>query len=352
MTAALIAILTGFSLDLTGRILVMIFGILLPIGFFALGRKLFGEEAGIFAAFFSVLAGELLIYTVRPLPQSLGMVLLPVAFLTIFSESRKAAIVLSVAIALSHQEAVAFLAASLGAYAIALFVFGERKKIKLPLLCILAAIIAYFTWHFALMGNLNFWELAQFKNHEGNVVSLDSYMQKTGNVIAMLSALGTIMTGYALLRELLEKILPGKGRERLKNGIPSFLVFLATASVSYLLLSGNEGIKIGQYYEIAGAIILGILAVALAKVFAVQRKETILPQLFVFSLFLAGIAATKNDLIGLRVFMDRFMVYLQEPLILLAAFSAGIIAKKILETASEKSGNLKKKIFSGRKFPF
>ncbi|MFH1200621.1 MAG: hypothetical protein V1708_06140, partial [Candidatus Micrarchaeota archaeon] len=103
-------LLTGLSIDFVSRMAVMLFALVLPLSFYALARRMFGVEAGLFAAFFASLPGELLIYTVRPLPQSLGMVLLPVVFLAIYSEKTRVALFLSFSIALVHQEAAVFLA--------------------------------------------------------------------------------------------------------------------------------------------------------------------------------------------------------------------------------------------------
>ncbi|HLC38260.1 MAG TPA: hypothetical protein VJI71_02295, partial [Candidatus Norongarragalinales archaeon] len=106
-----------FGIDLAQRLLVMLFALMLPVGFFLFARELFGDYAGVIAAFFASLPTELLVYTVRPLPQAFGLALLPFAFYAIAANRRKLALILTLAIALVHQEAIAFLAA--GAFAFA-----------------------------------------------------------------------------------------------------------------------------------------------------------------------------------------------------------------------------------------
>src|SRR3989338_6519820 len=104
------ALIAG-NMDFAVRLLVMLFAVLLPVGFFLFTRELFGDVTGVAAAFFASLPAELLIYTVRPLPQALGLALLPFAFYAIAADKRKAAFALTIAIALIHQETIAFLAA-------------------------------------------------------------------------------------------------------------------------------------------------------------------------------------------------------------------------------------------------
>ena len=72
--------LTGADYDAISRLFVMVFALLVPLGFFLLARQAFGEWAGVAAAFLASLVPELLIYTVRPLPQAMGLALLPIAF--------------------------------------------------------------------------------------------------------------------------------------------------------------------------------------------------------------------------------------------------------------------------------
>ncbi|HIH19684.1 TPA: hypothetical protein HA244_00255 [Candidatus Micrarchaeota archaeon] len=250
------------NIDLAQRLLVMLFAVLLPLGFFLLGRELFGDYAGIAAAFLASLPTELIVYTVRPLPQALGLALLPFAFYAIAVNKRNAAFALTAAIALVHQEAIAFLVSAAFAYATISFAHdvAKTRKISMPkesawtaLLCWALGVAVYFAWHFIATGNPNVFGLAQFSNHEGAVVELGYFIEKTGVVTAGLSALGAL--------------------------------FL-------------------------------ILAIATDK-----SKRNLSRQLFIAAMALTGLLFTKNELFGIRVFMDRFLVFWQIPLVLLAAFA-------------------------------
>jgi hypothetical protein len=275
MAVACIVLLTGFSIDLASRLFVSLIAVILPLAFYALGERIF-PKSGLFAAFFVSLPAEYLIYTVRPLPQAFGLALLPIAFAAILGGEKKLAALLSLAIALVHQEAAVFLAVGAFAFAIAesfFFAVGGKKSDQSERVAVSAALswfactFGYLGWHYFIMGNFNFWELAQFKYHEGAPLLLDSAFQKTGFVVTALSAIG-------LLFACVKFAFPGKEEE-----------------------SGN-----------------GIQAV------------------FLLSLLAVSIAFVKNDAISeffkpllgftIHAFMDRFLVYLQIPLVLLAGLGA------------------------------
>ncbi len=253
--------LTSWDFDFINRFIVMIFALLVPLGFFALGHRLFGAPAGVFSAFLASLPAELLIYTVRPLPQAMGLALLPIAFLLVFKGLRLPALLSSVAVSLVHQEAALFFVGGAFAYGVAGAALNLMRmervgdKFLLALACWLAGTVTYLAWHFSMSGTIAFWELAQFKHHEGNVLEWGFFWEKTGLVVPVLGFLGTVVG----------------------------TVFLSK------------------------------------KVF---RKHDFKPELFVLALLAVGIVLVKNDLIGLRVFMDRFLVYLQQPLIVLAGLGA------------------------------
>jgi hypothetical protein len=359
-------LLTGLSYDLVSRLLVLLFAILLPLGFYLLGKKLFGETVGVLCALLCVLPGELLIYTVRPLPQALGLVLLPIAFHAFYSRNLPAAIILTFLITMIHQEAIAYLLGGIGMY------FGfvilhmlwrvllsknyqfekHSELMKFSIYCIFLAVISYFAWQYAIVGHFNVFDLAQFKNHEGNTVSMDSYILKTGNIIATFSLAGLFICIAYLFRHFLNDIYLKS--DELKDAVFVFFIYLFAAFGSYFVLnnfsldrkmslisislpvylgplSGNEIIPISLLTGLFGVFLLKALNL---RVF---EKADKLAFLFIFALFSAGLFAVKNDMIGLKVFMDRFLVYLQIPLILLSAlgvYSILILLKDRLSPSS------------------
>ncbi|MFH0835688.1 MAG: hypothetical protein V1834_00825 [Candidatus Micrarchaeota archaeon] len=265
--AANFMVLTGFDFDFGNRLIVILFALLLPLGFFLLGRELAGDWAGVMAAFLASLPAELLIYTVRPLPQALGLALLPIALYLMLKKEWLAALIASAGVVLVHQEAGVFLvgvAFATGVGKIIIDYWNENKLVasdlaKIALACWLVGTAAYFGWHFFVTGNVNVFELAQFQHHEGGVITQESFFTKTGYLIPALSVFGIIGLLWALLSKKLDD---------------------------------------------AGLLVLSALAV--------------------------GVFATQNHLVGINVFMDRFLVFVQIPLIAAAAY--GFL--KVFEIAS------------------
>ncbi|MBU1197369.1 glycosyltransferase family 39 protein [Candidatus Micrarchaeota archaeon] len=343
-------LLTGLSIDFISRLAVMLFAILVPLGFFAVTKRLFGLNAGIAAAFLASFPGELLIYTVRPLPQSLGMVLLPVAFLAIFSEKWRPALLITFGIAMVHQEAIAFLVGAVGVYAAVAFLFyliGEAKNIrvgtarmmtssalselKIARLAVVVAILglaSYVLWHYFVMNSFNIFDIAQFKYHEGGLVTVDSFLTKTGIIVTVFSLLGLTFVGYRLL----ELVASQSHRFRsLSNevqfGLRNSALFLVVALATYFHFN-NYSMASVSLQSLGSAIVLGLMIVIFVAFISHTPTFMQLPNssfLFTFAVFGAGVAAVKNDVVGIRVFMDRFLVHLQEPLIILAALGVAAV---------------------------
>ncbi|MBI5229255.1 hypothetical protein HY991_04030 [Candidatus Micrarchaeota archaeon] len=273
MAVAEMVLLTGISIDFASRLVVLLISLLLPIAFFILARTLFKKQerfaliAGLAAAFFVSLSPELLIYTVRPLPQAMGMLLIPVILFLVLKQLYFPVALFTFLLTMVHQESAFFLVLCCFAFGFFLLVKmflsslekEEQRMLRATFLCWFVGTASYFVWNAAMTGHFNVFGTAQFTYHEGNSVSIGKIYSSIGTLSFAFSVIGlvTLFTGFAL--RLPEKI---------------------------------------------------------KKFFAVET----LPTVFLFSLLVVGIAAIKNDVLGINVFMDRFIVYLNEPLVLLAAF--------------------------------
>lgn len=348
------------AFDASSRLLVLLFGLLLTAGFYLLARHLFGELAGVVAALFSVLPAETLIYTVRPLPQAFGLALLPFAFLELCRGNFRSTLLLAVLVAMVHQEAAAFFAAACFAYGVFLLVFAERqnsfKKIVLPaearlaFLAWLACSAAYLLWQVYTLGHANFFELAQFKYHEGAPAGLDLILSKSGLALYFLSLAALPAVAYSLLRLRLA------GRESLAATGLGFLAFgalfgqelsnqlgfgqLAAPAFAFPLAAG---FSLGQIvFAIGVAVAACALALFFSKGFSygqhsgkqqLPAQNNLLALVFLAALLAAGLALVKNDLVGIRVFMDRFVVFLQQPMIVASAWLSSEFLRKIVAKA-------------------
>lgn len=256
---AQLVVLTGLDFDTAQRWMVMLFAFALPLAFFAFGSA-FGTWVGVAAAFLASAPGELLIYTIRPLPQGLGLVLLALALGLVFFASRWA-VLAGVLVALVHQEAAVFFAFAAFACAIASKVHDFLLKVDssrffwTSLSAWFATTATYFLWNFLIMGDFNVFGLAQFKHREGGPVSQDLLVDKTGWLLLVLAVVGLVVCLWHVW-----------------------------------------------------------------QAFSRNNSRSVVLQAFLLALLAVGLFAIKNDAVGIGVFMDRFIVYLQFPLILLAAF--------------------------------
>lgn len=266
--------LTGLSFDVVGRLIVMLYALLLPLGFFLLGRELAGDWAGIASAFLASLSPELLVYTVRPLPQGLGLAMLPVAFYFLAKRNLRASLLSAFLIVLAHQEAGVFFVGCAFAYGLMETVrsrFVDEKSWKNAELGFAAwgvGTLTYLAWHFFAVSNLDLLALAQFEHHEGAFVSAQLLYDKTGLVLLALGALGFLLLAFR----------------------------------------------------------------------ALEKKRVRAAQTLILSCLLVGLFCIKNDLVGLQVFMDRFIVFLHVALVPAAALTL----REAWHFLEEKNKGLKK----------
>jgi len=271
---AAFVMLAGVSVEASSRLWVMIVGALLPLGFYLLGRKVFGSQAGLFAAFFSALPVDLLVYTVRPLPQALAMALIPIALYLVLERKWLASIALTFFVVMTHQESALYLVAV--QFGLAALVFAERawlfackksgdgeaverKQVAmLAFACWGAGVASYFGWHFIVTGHTDFLSMNQFVLHEGTAVELNDVLSQLGTLLPWLAAAGALV--------------------------------LAARAVKGVLRAG---------------------------------------ELLAASAVIAGVILVKNDLIGLNVLMQRFIAFLDQGIVLLAAIGAAWVVASL-----------------------
>jgi len=274
-------ILSGVSVEASSRLWVMIVAALVPLGFYLLGKKAFGTEAGLFAAFFSVLPGDLLVYTIRPLPQALAMALIPIALYLVLERKWLASIALTFFTIMTHQEAALYLVAVQFGFAALVFVeqawlyatkqvqgveAKERKDIAaLAFVCWGVGVASYFGWHFVVTGGTDFLSMNQFVLHEGTAVGFNDVFGQLGTALPWLAA--------------------------------------------------------------AGAAVIALRAAA---------KGWPAPgELIAASAVISGIVLVKNELIGLNVLMQRFIAFLDQGIVLMAAVGAAWILLHLNEKSSK-----------------
>lgn len=295
--------LTGLDPTYSSQLAVMFYALLLAGGFFLLARALWGDIAGLFAAFFASLSPELLIYNIRPLPQSLGMSLIPVTLWLLVTNRTKAALLCTLFLSLVHQESAVFLAGVIAAYAAVLLIWRARSlpdlrkrlglpQIRLAAACFGIAVATYFLWHFFVMGNFAITDIAQFRYHEsGDQVQWFTCQYADG------------IKGCTTVADFFTKVYGSPMFDRLGN-VNSVLAFAGVPILAWLLI---------------------------------RRRTRAIAALFGLAFFGAALLAVENNLLGFAAFTDRFVAYMAEPVALLAAFTAALFIASCLRRMRERA---------------
>jgi hypothetical protein len=157
----------------------------------------------LFAAFFFIMSPEITIFTMRSLPELLGLFMVPFTLYFVIRKNWIMAVIGAAITALTHQMTLATLVAVLGLYTVFLFIQAGRaymkkektgEKLKEALLClapILSACITYAIWQMYSLGTLSLMSTAQMVNHEGNTVDLPLLL-RTGVFVLPFFVIGLV----------------------------------------------------------------------------------------------------------------------------------------------------------------
>ncbi len=277
--AAGLSTLTGLNLWWAIRLVHLLFtGLLLPLAFYLLARKLSGSwMAGVAAAVSALAMPNILSWGTRTTPIGVGVVLVPLAFYFIAKKDYPMALATALAIAVDHQP-------SLLAFGLSFFLF--------------------FVANAASEAHKNGWE--PFKRRllfPGELRKEFSWLFAIG-FLALCLYLGWHLrqTGTSCLDF---KCLP----QLSSHEYGSVKDFVALFAVPARFLA-----------------VLGITALAFTRRFDLRTK------LLLFSWLLATLFLVKNDLIGLGVFGERFLTFFDESL----AVFAGIFIAGLFEVLESK----------------
>jgi hypothetical protein len=240
---------------LTITLAIAVFGVI-----YAFTKQLVDASAAVCALFFLALSPEITIFTIRALPELLGLFMLPLTLLFILANRTggpfrlNAYVVLSViaaaVTALTHQITLLTLALVLAAYALTQIKNkNEFLKAFVPLLTV---VVVYALWQVYTLHTVSILGLSQVKYHEGTPVD-----------------------------------------------------FLASE------------FRVG-FFERAGVLLLPFAAIGLAWL---ERNRTN-KRFLLYSWIIASLLLTKNDLLGIGIFMDRFLTFFVESLLVAGGIGA------------------------------
>jgi hypothetical protein len=240
---------------LTITLAIAVFGVI-----YAFTKQLVDASAAVCALFFLTLSPEITIFTIRALPELLGLFMLPLTLFFILANRTdgpfqiNAYVVLSViaaaVTALTHQITLLALALVLAAYALTQIKNkNEFLKAFVPLLTV---VVVYALWQVYTLHTVSILGLSQVKYHEGTPVD-----------------------------------------------------FLASE------------FRVG-FFERAGVLLLPFAAIGLAWL---ERNRTN-KRFLLYSWIIASLLLTKNDLLGVGIFMDRFLTFFVESLLVAGGIGA------------------------------
>jgi hypothetical protein len=219
-------------------------------------KQLMHASAAVCALFFLVLSPEMTIFTIRALPELLGLFMLPLTLVFILANRVEGPFKLNAYVALSvvsaavtaltHQMTLLTLALVLAAYALTQVKNkNEFLKAFVPLIAVLAV---YALWQVYTLHTVSILGLSQVKYHEGTPVD-----------------------------------------------------FLASE------------VSVG-FFERAGVLLLPFAAIGLAWLERTRTNKRFL----LYAWVIASLLLTKNDLLGIGIFMDRFLTFFVESLVVAA----------------------------------
>lgn len=249
---------TGIDPMVMSGLMTIVLGIMVMLVIYAVAYRLSHNlYIALFAAFFFIMSPDITIYTIRPLPEILGLFMVPFTLLFVISEKWSLAAISAGITALTHQMTLLTLVSIIGVYMVfqlvrAIWAYFRKKEdrdaymkpFRTALWClapILTACLTYAVWMMYSMGSLDIMGIAQVANHEGNVVDIALFL-RVGIFVLLFTIIGLIF----IIDELFgSKSAPAAGAKKSEYGYSvskdSALLVVAWAVIT-LLLTFNDKI--------------------------------------------------------------------------------------------------------------
>jgi hypothetical protein len=271
------SLFSGLDPMVVSGLITMVLAIAIFCVIYAFTNQLVHAGAAVCALFFLTLSPEMTIFTIRALPELLGLFTFMLTLFFIVANKRSGAfqfntyvalsVVAAAVTALTHQITLLVLAVVLAAYA--LMRVKNRNEFLKALVPLLTVLVVYALWQLYTLHTLSILGLSQVKYHEGTPVD-----------------------------------------------------FLGSDS------------RVG-FFERAGLLVLPFAIVGLAWLERKKAKERFL----LYSWVIVSLLLTKNDLLGIHIFMDRFLTFFVGSLIVAGGIGAFIVLQfldsRLLGTSRE-----------------
>jgi len=223
-------------------------------------NRFVGKNAAVCALFFLTISPEMAIFTIRALPELLGLFLVPLTLLFVVINKRESpfqfnayvllSVIAAATTALTHQMALLTLSLVLLFYAATQI--KNRNEFLKAVIPLIAVILMYGLWQVYSLHTLSILGLSQVKYHEGTAVDFLSSVNRVG------------------------------------------------------------------FFERAGLLLLPFAVIGIVWL----ERNKVQKRYLLYSWVIASLLLTKNDLFGIEIFMDRFLTFLVQSLIIAAGIGA------------------------------
>lgn len=204
---ASMSVATGIDPMVMSGLMTIVIALFILMAIYILALRLsHNKYVALFAAFFFIMSPEITIFTMRSLPELLGLFLTPLTIYFILKEEWGLAVIGAIVTALTHQMTLAALVGIIGLYAVLQLIWAAwlynrsrtdkqvsyMEKLKYAIWCFVPAFAAcatYGLWQVYSLGTLSLFGLAQVVNREGNVVDLPLFA-RTGIFVLIFFAIG------------------------------------------------------------------------------------------------------------------------------------------------------------------
>lgn len=258
------SVATGIDPMVMSGLMTITIAIFILLAMFAVAYRLSDNlYIAFFAAFFFLMSPEITIFTMRPLPELLGLFMVPFTLYFVIRKSWWLAAFGAVITALTHQMTLATLVAVIGVYMAfqlvraAVVYFREKDKksrymepLKTALWClapILAACVTYALWQVYSLGTLSIFGIAQVVYREGNPVDLPLFL-RTGVFVLPFFVIGLVFILSGLWDSLHNK--PGNKKDEYGYRItPDAALLMLAWVIITLLLTFNDKFDIHIFMD-------------------------------------------------------------------------------------------------------
>ncbi len=296
---ASMSVATGIDPMIMSGLMTIVLALFILLAIYVLTYQMSKNKyVALFSAFFFIMSPELTIFTMRALPELLGLFLIPLTIYFMMKKEWAFAIIGSIVTALTHQMTLATLVGIIGMYAVLQLAWAgwlyyrSRKdtqvaymdKLKYAIMCFVTAFMpcaTYGLWQVYSLGTLSIFGIAQVVNKEGNVVDLPLFL-RTGVFVLIFFVIGL-------------------------------------ASILYNWWTARTEVKKPEETPAYG--------------FSLDTNAVLL----IISWLVVTIVLMKNDLLGIHIFMDRFFTFFVMMAVIVAGYGMYAVLSAIdLDILKEK----------------